>query len=91
MRKNRPTNTALHMMLLSLGTLSLSSASHVAPRSPTLATRPRAAVISMMVAAERATSAKDELLSLSLDGLKLNEGAASPSRTSAVARPRAQP
>ena len=78
------------MMLLSLGTLSLSSASHVAPRSPALATRPRAAVISM-VAAERTTSAKDELLSLSLDGLKLDEGAASPSRTSAVARPRAQP
>ena len=52
------------LSLLSIGTFS-----HlVAPRSLALATQPRAAV--SMVAAERATSAKEELLSLSKEGLK---------------------
>lgn len=49
--------------------LSLGTAGHlVAPRSLALATQPRAAV--SMVATKRATSAKDELLSLSTEGLK---------------------
>jgi hypothetical protein len=55
--------------------LSLGTAGHlVAPRSLALATQPRAAV--SMVATKRATSAKDELLSLSTEGLKpMDDGA----------------
>ena len=49
--------------------LSLGAAGHlVAPRSVALAAQPRAAV--SMVATKRTTSPKDELLSLSTNGLK---------------------
>ena len=49
--------------------LSLGAAGHlVAPRSVALAAQPRAAV--SMVATKRATTPKEELLSLSTDGLK---------------------
>ena len=65
-----PSTTSTMLTLLSLGT-----AGHlVAPRSLALATSPRAAV--SMVAAERGTSAKEELLSLSQEGLKpMDDGA----------------
>eukprot|EP00964_Phaeocystis_antarctica_P057425 scaffold33986_cov43-Phaeocystis_antarctica.AAC.2 len=64
--------------------LSLGTAGHlVAPRSLALATSPRAAV--SMVAAERGTSAKEELLSLSQEGLKpMDDGA--PHRTTSHQR-----
>ena len=73
--------------------LSLGTAGHlVAPRSLALATSPRAAV--SMVAAERGTSAKEELLSLSQEGLKpMDDGARHTERprTSALLAPRPRP